>query len=334
MLFPYPLLLCDIGGTNVRFALAQAPDEPLTLLGASRTAAHPGLAQAASAALAGVPAPRSMIVCAAGPAQGRSLALTNADWTIDGPATAQALGLEQGLTLNDFEAVAFALPTLGPGQARRIGPAPPAGRETRPGGPRLALGPGTGLGVAALAEIDGRYVAIASEAGHVDFAPANAAEAELWAHVSRPHGRITAETLISGPGLERLHAAACARDGLPALAMDAAQITQEGLAGPGPARDSLMLLWRLTARFAGDMALAFLARGGVTLAGGVLPRIASLLDEQAFRAAFEDKEPMAAILRDVETRLIVADHVALDGMAAIGAAPHRYAIDYAARAWR
>jgi glucokinase len=333
--FPHPLLLCDIGGTNVRFALAPTPGAPLIALGAARTAQFAGLAPAARAHLPkDAPTPRSMMVCAAGPANGRLLALTNAHWIIDGPETARELGLEQGLTLNDFEALAFALPTLEAAQVRRIGPALPGGP-----GPRLALGPGTGLGVAALAEIDGRYVAISSEAGHMDFAPADAQEAALWAHVARPHGRVSAETLISGPGLERLYAAACAQADPPpgdptARALSAAQITQEGLAGPGLARESLRLLWRLVARFAGDMTLAFLARGGVTLAGGVLPRIVSLLDDAAFRAAFENKEPMGAILRDVETQIIVADHAALVGMAAIGAAPQRYAIDYGARLWR
>ena len=330
MRFPHPLLLTDIGGTNVRFALAAEPGAPLVLLAASRTADHGSLAAAARAALpAEGLSPRSMIVCAAGPARGRLLTLTNADWTIDGAQTAQELGLDQGLTLNDFEAVAYALPALTAGQTRRIGPALPGGP-----GPRLALGPGTGLGVTALAEIDGRFVAIASEAGHVDFAPADAAEAALFAHVAPPHGRITAETLISGPGLERLHAASCRMAGAPDAGLSAAQITQQGLAEPGLARDSLNLLWRLVARFAGDMTLAFLARGGVTLAGGVLPRIASLIDDDAFRAAFENKEPMRAIVRDVETRLIVGDNAALVGMAAIGAAPQHYAIDYATRLWR
>ena len=202
------------------------------------------------------------------------------------------------------------------------------------GGPRLVLGPGTGLGLSALIEVDGRLAAIPSEGGHVDFGPLGACEEQLWPHLERAHGRITAEAVMSGPGLERLHAARLAMLGRAPQNLTAAQITKAGIQAEGLEREILRLLWNLVARFAGDMALAFVARGGVTLAGGVLPRIVSLLEDQTFRAAFEDKAPMAALSASIQTRLIVTDHAALSGMAAIGAAPERYAIDYSSRLWR
>jgi glucokinase len=331
VLFPHPLLLCDIGGTNVRYSISAEPGAPAVFLNRAKTHAFPGLAQATRALLGELPiAPRSMIACAAGPAAGRSLKLTNADWLIDGAQVAAELGLEQGLTLNDFEAMAYCLPVLTRDDVRMIGQTPEPVRA----GPRLVLGPGTGLGLSALIDVDGRVAAIPSEGGHVNFGPLGAYEEQLWPHLERAHGRITAESVMSGPGLERLHAARLAMLGQAPEKLTAAQITKAGVHAQGPERESLRLLWNLVARFAGDMALAFVARGGVTLAGGVLPRIVSLLDDQAFRAAFEDKAPMGSLVASIQTRLIVTDHAALSGMAAIGATPERYAIDYSTRLWR
>jgi glucokinase len=331
VLFPHPLLLCDIGGTNVRYSMSAEPGAPAVFLNRAKTHAFPGLAQATRAALDGLPVkPRSMIACAAGPVSAPRLKLTNADWLIDGAQTAAELGLEQGLTLNDFEAMAYCLPVLARDDVRLIGQTPAPER----GGPRLVLGPGTGLGLSALIEVDGRLAAIPSEGGHVDFGPLGACEEQLWPHLERAHGRITAEAVMSGPGLERLHAARLAMLGRAPQNLTAAQITKAGIQAEGLEREILRLLWNLVARFAGDMALAFVARGGVTLAGGVLPRIVSLLEDQTFRAAFEDKAPMAALSASIQTRLIVTDHAALSGMAAIGAAPERYAIDYSSRLWR
>ncbi|MGH6842617.1 MAG: glucokinase, partial [Methylocella sp.] len=97
---------------------------------------------------------------------------------------------------------------------------------------------------------------------------------------------------------------------------------------------TLRLCWTLAARFAGDLALAFLAKGGVTFSGGVLPRIVEFCDEQEFRAAFEDKAPYGEMMRAIGTRLIVSEDAVLSGMGAIAAAPQDYAIDYENRAWR
>ena len=329
MIFPHPVLLCDIGGTNARFALARTPGERPVALLAARTAASPGLVEAAREAMRVSPQlPRSMIVCAAGPMVGRTVRMTNAAWRIDGPETARQLGLAQGLLFNDFEAMAYALASMSAVDARPIGatPWPAAGLQ-------VVLGPGTGLGVAALALIEGRFSALPTEAGHIDFGPVGAQEEALWPHLQRVHGRITAEAVLSGPGLERLYAARRTAVGHPPEARTAPEITMAGLAGPGDERDALLLLWRLAARFAGDMAIAYLARGGVTLAGGVLPRIQALLDEAEFRRAFEAKQPLEMLVRAIPTRLVTSGEAVLAGMATIAATPERFAIDYPNRLW-
>lgn len=329
MIFQHPALLCDIGGTNARFAMSHAPGQRPVPVSVSKTAANDKFLDLARDVIRSAPeAPRSMLVCAAGPMAGRSIQLTNAYWLIDGPELARELGLTQGLLFNDFEAMAYALASLTSVDVRQIGPLP-----WTHGGLQVVLGPGTGLGVAALAQIDGRYAALPTEAGHIDAGPVGPEEEALWPHIARVHGRITAECLLSGPGLARLHAARRALLGLPPQDLTPAQITQAGLAGPGGERDALALFWRIAARIAGDMAITFLARGGVTLAGGVLPRLEPLLNEADFRAAFESKAPMDALARTIPTRLVTSGFAVLSGMAAVASAPERFAIDYVNRLW-
>lgn len=332
MKFPFPVLLCDIGGTNARFALAPAPGAELEHGMRLQTRDYRGLKEALAAVLPAIrPRPRSLIACAAGLVSGRSVKLTNAGWAFDGAEVVAMAGLDQGLLLNDFEAQAYSLPGLKPGWVKPIGrpPAPKAGVQ-------LVMGLGTGLGVAALLEIEGRYFALATEAGHMDFGPLGPEEYALWPHIDPgPLGRISAESILSGPGLMRLHLARCALKGeAPAVASDIALIDNAHKEPGGSEAATLRLCWRLVARFAGDLALAFLARGGVTFSGGILPRIVDFCDPESFRAAFENKAPYRDMLRAIATRLILSEDEVLCGMAAIAASPQSYAIDYARRAWR
>ena len=333
MQFSHPLFVCDIGGTNTRVALVREAGADAELLAHLKTADFQdfGAAIEAAAKTASV-RPKSLIACGAGPVQGRSLHLTNAAWTIDGPDLAERLGLEQGLLLNDFEAQALALPALRPEWLRPIGP---RHDEAAHEGLRLVLGPGTGLGVAALLTFEGRHMPFASEAGHVDFGPVGAEEEKLWPHLERVAGRVSAESVVSGPGLARVHKARSRLDGRAPPQIDGVAIVDRALQDrTGEEAKTVRLFWRLAARFASDMAIAFLARGGVTLCGGVLPRMIDLLDPDDFRARFEAKAPMDALARAIPTNLVVAPDAVLAGMAAIAAAPQRYAIDYAKRVWK
>jgi glucokinase len=329
--FPYPVLLCDTGGTNARFSLVPAkggrPKNGLVL----KTQNFPAFEDALSAAVESLNAkPRSLIVCAAGPVDRRAVRLTNAAWTIDGAEIAVKAGLDQGLLLNDFEAQAFSLPFIEPAWTRPIGPAVPP----MPGA-QLILGLGTGLGVAALLNVAGRFFALSSEAGHMDFGPLGAEESAIWAYLDRGSlGRVSAETVLSGPGLLRLHLARCAAQGGASAIRSDIALVEAALGSPGGEEAAtLRLCWVLAARFAGDLALAYLAKGGVTLAGGILPRIMQFCDPLAFRAAFENKEPYSELLRGIGTRLIDAENTVFAGMAAIAAAPQDFAIDYAFRLW-
>jgi glucokinase len=161
-----------------------------------------------------------------------------------------------------------------------------------------------------------------------------AEEQRIWHFVEPVHGRITPECLISGPGLRRLHRARVAADGQPRPEGDGVAIVRAALADPDSQEaQTVRMFWRLVARFAGDMALAFLATGGVTLAGGILPRILPLLDEDAFRAAFEDKAPYAELASRIPVCVLTQPDTVLTGMAAVAARPGRYLVDFEGRAW-
>ncbi len=332
MEFPFPVVVCDVGGTNCRVAVKETPIGPTAVIAHLRTADYAGLGEAVAAAVGAQGlVPKSVIACGAGPVEGRHLKLTNAPWVIDGPSIAARLGLAQGLLLNDFEAQALTLPALQPDWLLRIGPETPVTDR----GPRVIFGPGTGLGVACLLETGGRFVALASEACHIGFAPETEEEALFWPYLERAHGRITTESVLSGIGIARIHQARLGAQGRLGMALTPAEVTATALndAASEEAR-TIAAYWRLVGRFAGDLAITFKATGGVTMAGGILPRIVALLDPPAFRTAFEAKVPVAGLAQRVSTDLVIRDDAVLEGMAAIATAPDGYALDYERLAWR
>ena len=318
--FPFPALVCDTGGTNVRFALV---GEPGARSSDDRSFAHRRLSRAAprrSRRL--VPKlgarPRSVIACGAGPVVGRTLKLTNAPWVMDGPEAARRAGLSTGLAAQRFRGSGAVVADDPGGLGASHRPA-----TVRIRWPQVILGPGTGLGVAALVEAEGRFTPVSSEACHIDFGPVPPEEFALWPHLERAHGRITSESVISGAGLARVHRARMMAKGSARSRVDPPAVTDGGAGRPRRRRGgtSLRLYWHIVARFAGDMAVTFVATGGVTLAGGVLPRVVDFLDEAAFRQAFEAKAPVDALAKRIPTRLVTREDAVLVGMAAIAATP-------------
>jgi glucokinase len=340
MSFAFPVLVADIGGTNARFALQGAHEQALSDPVHVRTGDYPGLVEAIEAALPSLShRPKSVIACGAGPIVDGKLKLSNAAWLLDGRDTARRLKLDGGLLLNDFEAQALSLPVIPDAWTRQIGPLAHsnkglANKGLGAAGPQLILGPGTGLGVAALIEASGKHTPVPSEFCHMGFGPETEEEAAIWPHLERAHGRITTESVVNGAGLARVYRARLIARGETPRHSDPAAVTAAALADPrGEEAEGIRLYWRIVARLAGDAAIAFVARGGVTLAGGVLPRIVDFLEESTFRAAFEAKAPVEALARSIPTRLVMRADAVLVGMAAIAARPQSYAIDYAGRAW-
>jgi glucokinase len=331
-MFAHPVLIADIGGTNSRFAVSAAPGRDPVIVNRLQTKEFSS-SEAAFAKVIDALAekPRSVVMCVAGPVVDRRAHLTNASWMIEGPRLAKTFGFEGGLLLNDFEAQALSLPALRPEWLKQIGEAAPALTP----GPQVILGPGTGLGIGALLTVEGRYIPVASESCHIDFGPVGKDEEQFWPHLERVLGRVTTESVMSGPGLVRVHRARLIAKGQSMPPETGVEIVNAALADPkSEERATVDAYVRIIARFAGDMAITFMASGGVTLAGGILPRIASMIDKGAFRHAFEEKAPVDALTRRISTRLLMEPDAVLYGMAAIAADPERYAVDYKGRAWR
>ncbi|KFC66712.1 Glucokinase [Bosea sp. LC85] len=327
--FAYPVLVADIGGTNSRLSLVQhagARPEPLARI---HTGSHPTPDAALAAVLASLdPRPRSAVLAVAGPLDGRTARLTNANWHFDGPGMAAELGLVQGLLVNDFEALAASLAVLKPQDMVTLVPGQPEAE-----GVRLVLGPGTGFGAAALVSRNGRGALIPTEAGHIGVGPEDQAEEKIWPALAAGLPRVTVEALLSGDGLVRLHRAIASETGMEEARVSAADVTTLALDGNPAALMAVIRFWRLLARVAGDLALIFKATGGVYIAGGIVPRLLPLAGNAALHAMFNGKPPMEELAARFALHVITTADAAEQGLAAIAASPSRFGLDDEARLW-
>ena len=308
-----PYLIGDIGGTNARFALAV--DGAIQGFAALRVAEHADIASAVRSYLAGQPSVAGMhgvSLAVAGPVAHNSSRMTNSDWLI---APESFAGLVPGPVrlLNDLEAVAWSLPALRDDDTLALRPG-----EAEAGRPMLVIAPGTGLGMSALIRgPHGRYAAIASEGGHASFAPEDVQEDALLQHLRRQHGHVSAERLLSGPGLEAIYAAMAALAGEGDGFKPAPEITAGALAGTcARSVASMHMFCALLGSFTGNMALAFGAHGGVYIGGGIVPRIADFMRHSAFSARFAAKGRSSAFLQDIPIRLIKRPDAAMLGLIA------------------
>lgn len=327
--FPCPVLIADIGGTNCRLSLVSklgGRHEPLARIS---TGAHPTAEAALQSVLATLSVkPRSAILAVAGPLDGRSAQLTNASWHFDGPVLARTLGLEQGLLVNDFEALSASLAVLGDADLSNL----VRGRP-EPTGPRLVLGPGTGFGAAALLRRGETGMLVPTESGHIGIGPEDPTEVKLWPALTAGLPRVTIEDLLSGSGLVRFHRAVTRQSELVEPDVSAADVTALALDGNPAALMAVICFWRLLARVAGDLALGFKATGGVYLAGGIVPRILPLADRATIHAVFCGKPPVEDLAARFALNVVTAEDPAEQGLAAIAAAPGRFGLDDRARLW-
>ncbi len=286
-------LVADIGGTNARFALSPRPGV-LEAQARLRVRDFAGPAEAVRAYLGSRPLPPEAVLAVATPVEGPEIAFTNGPWRFHADTLARTLGLRRLALINDFTAHALALPALGAGELERIG-----GGEREPTRPRLVLGPGTGLGAAALIPCGDFERPLPTEAGHMSLAPESARERALLAHLAPRLGHISRERLLSGPGLVLLARALAELDGRTAELRTPPEVVARARAGDVHAREAVVLFTDLLGGFAGDLALAHGARGGIYLAGGLLVALGELFDRERFRRRFEAKGRLAAWLRPI-----------------------------------
>ena len=303
------ILLADVGGTHSRFALAGATERPERIVVIANDM-FADLETAVAQYLNDTGAPLyGAILAVAGPIEGEEVALTNRTWRFRRDEFAKRFALSPLRVINDFEAIAWALPSLGSADTRPLGAVRPPREITK-----VVLGPGTGLGVAALLRADGRWHVAASEGGHASFGPQTDDETEVFARVRRECGGIvTAEAVLSGPGLLRLARALDPNGSY----HDSEAIVAQALAGEPRALAAARLFVRLLGRFAGGLALTFKAFGGVYVTGGVGRGLGALLDEPQFRAAFDMHPPHEALLKAIPTLLITYEEPGLLGCATL-----------------
>ncbi|MGF7159640.1 glucokinase [Rhodoligotrophos appendicifer] len=321
----YPLLIGDIGGTNARFAfVAEKGDAPIALV-KRPVAGHAGPVEAMGAYLKAHPdkKPRTIILAVATRVNAAVVHLTNASWTIDSRQIGRAIGAESVLLMNDYAAVAMALPFLaGPDHLAPLGPELPGDA-----GARLVLGAGTGMGATALVPFENRFAVLPTEAGHTEFGAVEEGELALWPYLERVHDRVTSESLLSGPGILRLYEALERQRGNPPALVTPAEIVAAGMrAQDGPFHAALTQFAKFLGRFTGDLALIFSATGGVYMGGGIAPRMVEFLRQSPFRQAFERKMPFAEIIRQIPTFVITDREPALTGLTQFAAHSERFLI--------
>jgi glucokinase len=318
------IAVADVGGTHARFALAEIDGgrvlglgEPVTL----KTSEHGSfqLAWQEFGRRIDVPLPDELAIAFAGPVGGDLLKLTNNPWVIRPALIHERLVVDRYTIVNDFGAVAHAVATLGDRDFRHLcGPERPLPEE----GVISVVGPGTGLGVAALLRRSGTYEVIETEGGHIDFAPLDVLEDRILVELRRSFRRVSIERIASGRGLWNVYEALGAIEGKGLTFRDEKELWTAALAGSDSLANAALDRVCLTlGAVAGDMALAQGA-AAVVIAGGVGLRLADYLPRSGFRDRFIAKGRFERRMDEMPVKLITYPQPGLIGAAAAFAKEH------------
>ncbi|MBM4195543.1 MAG: glucokinase [Gammaproteobacteria bacterium] len=298
-------LVADVGGTWSRCGLA-ADGALIGTPAVFPNAEFPGLAELLESYLSGLPPatrPRHAALGIAGPVGSDEIRMLNRGWSLSLRALGAGLAMDVIAAINDFEAVAWSLPALRPQALAAVG-----NGSAIAGAPCVAIGPGTGLGVAALVQ-QGRVV-VGGEGGHVTLPAQDEAEERIVRLARERYGHCSAERIVSGPGLSFLHEA---MHGVPAVTAE--EIGRRHEAGDAAAVATIRQFFRFLGTVAGNAALTFCATGGVYIAGGIAPRYVDALRDSGFRERFVAKGRYREYLEAVPTWVVTAGDPALTGLA-------------------
>lgn len=305
-------LVGDIGATNARFALADG--NGILSLGAELLCRdHPTLASAVEAYLARSSGtrPREAVIAVATSPQGDSVSFTNNSWSFSISELARELGLTHLRVINDFHANALALPRLAASDLTKVG-----GGTAVDGAPLGVIGPGSGLGVAATLRVGNGFEVIAGEGGHVTLAAADDRESAVLTALRRRFGHVSAERVLSGPGIVNIYRALHEIDGSTPGQQSAEDITAAGVAScDAHAAEAVAMFCAMLGTAAGNLALTIGAHGGVYIAGGIVPKLGGAFARSPFRERFEDKGRFRDYLARIPTFVIMRHHAALIGAA-------------------
>ena len=305
-----PHLIADIGATHARFALLQngstVRNEILPV------ADYDDIADAVRAYLGDIPAserPADAALAVAGPVTSDRVMLMNSAWNFSIEAMKQQFGWHTLHVINDFAANALGVPQLGPEHLLQVGEGTPA-----PDAPIAALGPGTGLGVSALVRCGSGWTAIAGEGGNVTLAPMDSREGAIIDILRRQYAHVSAEIVLSGPGLVNLYESLCELAGKPATPSTPEHITHLYPGCDPQCREAVTMFCAILGTFAGDVALTFGARGGVYIMGGIVPKIYEIFRHSMFRERFEFKGRYRHYLSAIPTYVVTHPFPAFLGL--------------------
>ena len=312
---PESWLVGDIGATHARFGLV-SPDVKLLH---SRTLAdedYPTIEDALAAFLAErgeLPMPRRGAIAIASAITGDRVAMTNHPWSFSVQELKARFAFERFEAINDFTALALALPHLAPEHRPQVGGGAPAA-----GAALGVLGPGSGLGVSGLIPAEARWIPLAGEGGHATMAPATDRESAVLDRMRRHFDQVSAERVLSGPGLVNLYNTLAALDGVPSRGYTAAQITDAETGASDPlCFESTTMFCAMLGTMAGNLALTLGARGGIYIGGGIVPRLGQRVAESPFRARFEAKGRFSPYLAAIPTYVVTHPLPAFLGCAAV-----------------
>lgn len=311
-------ILADVGGTNVRWAVLTG--EALGPIERVAVSDHAHFADALAAFLArqtGGAAIRRAIFGVAGVVEADRCALTNNPWVVDAAELRARFDFTRIDIVNDFEALAWSLPHLTGNDVMQIG-----GGAPLPDAPRVVLGPGTGLGVAVHVPLEQGARVLRSEGGHATLPSGSQREDAIIERLRGQFGHVSAERVLSGPGLENLYRAIRSIDAPSAPERSASAITQAALANTCvTSRDALDTFCAMLGEVAGNFALSFGAQGGVYIGGGIAPHIGDYLARSQFRARFDAKGRMRHYVENIPVYLILRDSPAFIGLHSLALQP-------------
>ncbi|HEX6707349.1 MAG TPA: glucokinase [Albitalea sp.] len=313
--FSEPRLLADIGATYARFCIEQVPGR-FDHVAVLPCAYYPGFVAVVEAYLGTLPGivPRHAAVAIANPIDGDQVRMTNRDWAFSIQDAQRQLSLSTLLVVNNFTALAMALPRIGPEGRVQIG-----GGEPQSNGVIGLLGPGTGLGVSGLIPTTGdRWTVLATEGGHVSFAPTDERELQVLQHAWKTMPRVSAERLISGPGLELIYQALS--QGHPGAEpnLSAADIVQRTLQDHNPlCAETVECFCGMLGTMASDLALTLGATGGIYVGGGIVPRLGELFASSPFRQRFEAKGRFSTWVARIPTYVLTAENSSFVGVSSL-----------------
>jgi glucokinase len=306
-------LVADIGGTNARFALVEVggfiPEHQRTLLCAN----YHSLVDALLAYLDDVSQqmPETASLAIATPVTNDRIVMTNHVWDLSVKQTRKVLGLKSLKVLNDYTALALSLPYLGDDDYHQVGRGMTVEKQNL-----AVLGPGTGLGVSGAIFAGDYWTPLQGEGGHVSYGPLTDRETEVIEIIRRHHNFVSAESLVSGPGLVLLYESIAKCDGVEHELLSPQQIASRALnAIDSSAEQAVAMFCGILGSIAGNLALTLGARGGLFIGGGIVPKLGDYFTRSPFRARFENNSRFGKYLSQIPTYVISSKYPALIGAA-------------------